>query len=298
MRVDTMRQTPHPERLVCQYARGDYWGGYVPETEFDDLMASVDYDESHVDAVHDIFEHHSVTASNRPRDEYGMDEEYLVYDTDESFRHVASDQRDAFPDPETLYRMYALIEELIGKGHGHWGVFEHPQLNLYAKGASRALMAQVTRHRHITFDVQSQRYVDFSQKDDPVKTPATIREDVDTTLRLNREQGLTELDPEVREELREMGDDLVEQSLDLYETMIDRGMPTEDARFYLPIGTTVNIGFSGNARALLHVMNVRMQADAQWEARELSGMMLDEFREWMPMTHHIFEDNGPFKLAP
>lgn len=275
MKVATLRSTPEPEKLVCQYARGDYWDGFVPETPYSELMGGVKTEPRH-----------RAKAAARTEDYYS--EERLLESPPEEDELGGS--------VLTRARQYALIEDLVTKGH--WGPFEHPQLNLHARGASRALMAQITRHRHLTFDIQSQRYVDFSEKDEPVKTPATLREDALTEQQVNREKGLTELDPEVKAELREDGDELVQQAITLYDEMIERGVPKEDARFYLPIGTKVNIGFSGNARALLHVMNMRMQADAQWEARELSGMMLDEFEQWMPWTYKVFEKHGPFKLAP
>lgn len=274
MKVATLRQTPEPEKLVCQYARGDYWDGFVPDTPYAELMAGVG------DGKAPLKDHHI---------------EYALKQYDESY--------DAIRDPYereggvlTYAKQCALIEDLITSGH--WGPFEHPQLNLHARGSSRVLMAQITRHRQLTFDIQSQRYVDFSSKEHPFKVPATLREDSTDKQRVNREKGLTELDDDVKAEMREKGDELVQQAIVLYDEMVENGVPKEDARFYLPEGTKVNIGFSGNARALLHVMNMRKQADAQWEARELSGMMLDEFKQWMPWTYEAFDRHGPFRLSP
>lgn len=275
MKVETLRRTPQPEKLVCQYARGDYWDGYVPDTPYDELMAGVTTEPRH--------RAHALGKADKWRSTAELlDDPPSADDLDGGVLLRAKER--------------SLIEDLITKGH--WGPFEHPQLNLQVRGASRALMAQITRHRHLTFDIQSQRYVDFGAKDDPVKTPATLRADPDVANTVNREKGLTEIDPETRAELRETANESVGKSLGVYDHLIENGVPKEDARFYLPIGTTVNIGVSGNARALLHVMNMRMQGDAQWEARELSGMVLDEFADWMPATYEMFEEHGPFRLAP
>lgn len=271
MRVETIRATPEPERLVCEYARGDYLDGFIGDMGYSEIMAAIEPDPRHmVDAYNDI---------HNPSEPVWTVESPPEIDQLEPAVRVRS-------------KTYYLIEDLLRSTH--WGPFEHPQLNLAATGASRVLMAQITRHRHLTFDIQSQRYVDFGDTDDPVKIPATIRDEQS----LNREQGLTELDEEKRDHLRKLMNDHIDRSVDLYEFMVNGGMPKEDARFVLPEGTKVNIGFSGNARALLHVMNMRMQADAQWEARELSGLMLEEFRRWMPYTYRMFEKHGPFKLAP
>jgi len=48
---------------------------------------------------------------------------------------------------------------------GHYGPFEHPSATFAAEGMSRACMAQLTRHRHVSFDVQSMRYVAFDEVD-------------------------------------------------------------------------------------------------------------------------------------
>ncbi|MEF8776316.1 MAG: FAD-dependent thymidylate synthase, partial [Haloarculaceae archaeon] len=55
------------------------------------------------------------------------------------------------------------METLIGHllEHGHFGPFEHAQATFAVKGISRSCMAQLTRHRHVSFDVQSMRYVAF-----------------------------------------------------------------------------------------------------------------------------------------
>src|SRR6056297_2882933 len=58
-------------------------------------------------------------------------------------------------------------ETLIGHllDHGHFGPFEHANAVFAIKGVSRSCMAQLTRHRHVSFDVQSMRYVSFDDVD-------------------------------------------------------------------------------------------------------------------------------------
>jgi len=80
--------------------------------------------------------------------------------------------------------------------------------------------------------------------------------------------------------------------------MVADGVPKEDARFILPLGTTVNMTFSGNARTFLHLLDMRKKANAQWEIRELSEALLDELFEWCPYTFRYYEEHGPNKLSP
>jgi thymidylate synthase (FAD) len=187
-------------------------------------------------------------------------------------------------------RTETLIAQLMD--HGHFGPFEHPQATFAVKGVSRSCMAQLTRHRHASFDVQSMRYVAFDDVD-----PADVREgsmvvvppsatDPDWVGRNQRTADVDEEDARRREELfRETVADAVES----YQELLDLGMPPEDARFVLPIGTKVNIVMSMNARMLMHVADMRAAADAQWEIREMTEEMLDLAAEWCPATFDYYE---------
>jgi thymidylate synthase (FAD) len=56
--------------------------------------------------------------------------------------------------------------------------------------------------------------------------------------------------------------------------------------------------FSMNARAIMHLLDMRLKADAQWEVRELSERVLEECLEWMPITFGKYAEKHPYKLAP
>ena len=178
---------------------------------------------------------------------------------------------------------------------GHWGPFEHPQATFAIRGVSRACMAQITRHRHASFDVMSLRYVDLST-DDPMGErfayPPTF-----TDEEVVSREGVSEIDLSA-EERTEIADEVYETCMDAYTKLVDAGVPKEDARMCLPIGTKVNMTFSMNARSLMHLLDMRLKADAQWEVRELSRRVLEESKEWMPYTFESFEEKHPYKLAP
>lgn len=267
MEVQTLSSTPDPEQLVCQAARGDYYDGFVGDVSIETLMASVEYDDEHVQAVVDVFYGDEINGD-------GVQQSVLSTET------------------EQLARQYALLERLFRRGH--WGPFEHPQITLAIEGISRSCMAQLTRHRHASFDVQSMRYVDFSDSTDPAATPSSLTDGG----HFSRETGQVALDGVSSEYARDSYEDLVADAFDWYERMVEHGVPKEDARFVLPIGTRVNLTVSMNARMLLHVEDMRKKADAQWEIREMTEMVHDEFADWMPMTAHLYDQHGPHKLAP
>ena len=233
----------------------------------------------------------------------------LLEATDEPERVIClgarNDYSEAFVGDQSFAETMATIDgetteekkrTLIGRllDHGHFGPFEHPQATFAVEGVSRSCMAQLTRHRHVSFDVQSMRYVAFDAVD-----PADVREgamvvtppsatDPDWVGRNQRGGGVDEATVEQREAVfRES----VASSVESYQELLDLGMAPEDARFVLPIGTKVNIVLSTNARMLMHVADMRAAADSQWEIRALTERILDLAAEWCPITFAHYDEH-------
>ena len=185
-------------------------------------------------------------------------------------------------------------ETLIGHllDHGHFGPFEHPQATFAIEGVSRSCMAQITRHRHVSFDIQSMRYVSFDDVDPAevaegamvVTPPSAVDPDW-----IGRNQSSGAVDEETVAERERIFRETVRNSVESYQELLDLGMPPEDARFVLPIGTEVNIVMSMNVRMLMHVADMRAAADSQWEIREMTESILDLAAEWCPITFEHYE---------
>ena len=197
-------------------------------------------------------------------------------------------------------------ETLIGHllDHGHFGPFEHPQVTFAVEGISRSCMAQITRHRHVSFDVQSMRYVSFDDVD-----PADVREGEMVVVPpsatdsdwVGRNQETGPVDEETAAEREALFKNAIESAVESYQDLLELGMPPEDARFVLPIGTKVNMVMSMNARMLMHVADMRAAADAQWEIRGLTEDLLDIAADWCPVTFDHYEKemkNRKNRLAP
>jgi len=187
-------------------------------------------------------------------------------------------------------------ETLIGHllNHGHFGPFEHAQATFAVKGISRSCMAQITRHRHASFDVQSMRYVAFDDVDpadvaagEMVVTPPSATD----PNWIGRNQKGDAPDEETVEKREAIFRESVKRSVEEYQELLDLGMPPEDARFVLPIGTEVNMVFSVNARMLMHIADMRAAADSQWEIRNMTEEILDLANEWCPITFEYYEEN-------
>ena len=188
--------------------------------------------------------------------------------------------------PEKVESFLSLLSDL-----GHESPVEHASFTFGIEGVSRALLAQITRHRIASFSVQSQRYV--SKCDFTFVTPPEIEalpEAKEEFIRAMKE------DAEHYESLREK---LMKHHL---ETNLAAGMDAasakkaaekkanEDARFVLPNACDTRIIMTMNVRSLHNFFKLRCCNRAQWEIRELACEMLKICRETCPL---LFAKAGP-----
>lgn len=159
--------------------------------------------------------------------------------------------------------------EFIGKlPEAHQSPLEHVSFTFGIEGVSRAMLAQITRHRIASFSVQSQRYVDMSDGFGYV-IPESI-----------------EQNPEARYVF-----DAFMRGIDtLYTYLRSCGIPAEDARFILPNACHTQMIVTMNARELMHFFSLRCCKRAQWEIRAVADEMLRLCKEVAP---EIFAKAGP-----
>lgn len=157
---------------------------------------------------------------------------------------------------------------------GHGSVSEHATFSFYVEGVSRALLAQLTRHRIASFSVQSQRYVSLADQFEYVTPPAI------------KALG-TIYEAEYHRQMRTMHDWYCRWQEWL-------GGPkessNEDARFVLPNATATKLIVTMNARELNHFFEERCCNRAQWEIREMALNMLECCKAMAP---DLFKNAGP-----
>ncbi len=156
-------------------------------------------------------------------------------------------------------------QELIRKlrSWGHWTPFEFSDATFYVEGVSRACLAQITRHRLVSFMVQSMRYTEQNRKDTVI--PQSIED-----------AGLVD---EYKENIK--------YSFFLYQEAINTGVVKEDARFLLPLATSTSLYLKANFREFYHIIELRNTKAAQWEIRNLSRQFLSHLYKIAPV---IFEE--------
>lgn len=162
------------------------------------------------------------------------------------------------------------IEDLLKRiiSSKHYAVLEHASFTFGIEGVSRALLAQLTRHRVASFSVQSQRYVKFKNGVDFV-IPPSISKNEETLKKYKEFLNLSEK---------------------YYKELLDAGILAEDARYVLPNACSTKIILTMNARELRHFFTLRCCNRAQWEIRDMACRMLKLVREIAPI---LFNDAGP-----
>lgn len=163
---------------------------------------------------------------------------------------------------------------------GHFGVLEHPSITLSFEGVSRVCMAQATRHRHQSFDVQSLRYVDLTDDSKHLDELFYFPDELSN-------------DPIFKHSIR--------RSWENYRELVKAGASKEQARRILPLSTKVNMVMSGNMRSMLHFLDLRLSADVQPETIDYAELVAEELASWCPIVFDYYDNEmNPRKnrLAP
>lgn len=174
---------------------------------------------------------------------------------------------------------------------GHESPVEHASFTFGIEGVSRALLAQITRHRIASYSVQSQRYV--SKVNFEYVTPPEIANIPEAKAEF--EKAMQE-DAEHYENLRNILTEkhkarlMAEGKDEKTAQKAAEKLANEDARFVLPNACDTRIIMTMNVRSLYNFFNLRCCNRAQWEIREVATEMLKLVKSVAP---NLFKNAGP-----
>lgn len=141
--------------------------------------------------------------------------------------------------------IYAIAKSCMRSGH--MSVMEHISFTFHISGVSRALLAQLSRHRHISLSVRSQRYCNESLFAAVYPKSVYAVEGADWGVY----------------------DEALGTANQAYCALVNRGVPAEDARMILPNACFTEMYLTANARSLIEMSHTRLCTRAQWEIREM-----------------------------
>lgn len=164
----------------------------------------------------------------------------------------------------------------------HWSVFETATMTIELE-TTRAIAAQVLRHRSFTFQEFSQRYAVLDT--DPEPQSARRQDDK------NRQASHDDLPADVVEWWNREQDKLYDASSELYVRALEKGIARECARFVLPLATPTKMYMTGNVRDWIHYIELRTGNGTQREHADLARHVKEIFVQTFPVIAAALEWN-------
>ena len=190
----------------------------------------------------------------------------LVWITPDAEALVGKIARVSNPANENNPEVSKLLKYLIK--HKHWSPFEMASMCVEIK-TTRAIAAQILRHRSFSFQEFSQRYAVATDADIPL-----LRRQDDK----NRQSSIDDLPAETVAYYQEMIHDYFEEGMKLYESMLHSGIAKECARSVLPLNTVTRLYMTGTLRSWMHYVDLRADNGTQLEHMTIArsiGEILD-----------------------
>ena len=154
--------------------------------------------------------------------------------------------------------------------HKHWSPFELASMCVEIK-TSRAIAAQILRHRSFSFQEFSQRYSEAQKLEElELRTPAEK----------NRQSSSDPIDKQ--HEAYKFAKASMETAVNTYKHLLELGVAKECARAILPLNTATTMYMNGTVRSWIHYINLRAEENTQKEHREIAEEIKSIFTKQFP----------------
>jgi thymidylate synthase (FAD) len=157
--------------------------------------------------------------------------------------------------------------------HKHWSPFEMVDITVEIK-TSRAIAAQILRHRSFSFQEFSQRYSEIQDFE-----LVELRRSGAT----NRQSSMEVFNPTIHNvSANKMVKNHIAEGQRLYNNLLANGVAKECARMVLPLTVGTTLYMKGSLRSWLHYLQIRCDEHTQLEHREIALNILELFRDEFP----------------
>lgn len=157
--------------------------------------------------------------------------------------------------------------------HGHWSVFETASMTVEIE-TTRAIAAQLLRHRSFTFQEFSQRYARTTDKAKTTKARMQDAKNRQSSLPCESDETAWWWEQEQRRAFH--------AAEEAYAAALDRGIAKEVARMVLPLATPTRLYMTGSVRSWVHYLAARLDPATQLEHRQVAVDVSEIFREEFP----------------
>jgi thymidylate synthase (FAD) len=160
--------------------------------------------------------------------------------------------------------------------HGHWSIFEMSNM-VVEINTTRAISAQIIRHRSFSYQEFSQRY---AKVNDLPTLPHLRLQD-----HKNRQNSIDNINMFLKIELNKDIENLFIEIDRVYNKLLDNGVAKECARMILPMCSPTKIYMSGSIRSWIHYLQVRGGEDTQLEHRDIAIKIKEIFKLELPIIY-------------
>lgn len=167
--------------------------------------------------------------------------------------------------------------------HGHWSIFEMANMVVEVE-TSRAIAAQILRHRSFSFQEFSQRYKEVTAFDDTFEIYNARSQD-----NKNRQNSIDNMSETDRLWFEAAQLDVQQLALDKYDEALSRGVAKEQARFLLPMNVKTKLYMNGTLRSWIHYLTLRCGNGTQKEHQEIALAIKEEFIKHFPNVAKALE---------
>lgn len=156
--------------------------------------------------------------------------------------------------------------------HGHWSIFEMAHMCVEII-TTRAISAQIIRHRSFSFQEFSQRYAEQTN----ILDCEARRQDVK-----NRQNSINDLTDETTKWWQDVSKRHHYNAMNLYKEALTKGVAKECARMLLPMSAETKLYMSGSVRSWIHYIKLRTDPSTQKERRDIAEKIKRIFIEQLP----------------
>ena len=161
--------------------------------------------------------------------------------------------------------------------HKHWSPFELSNMCVEIK-TSRAIAAQILRHRSFSFQEFSQRYSEVQTLE-----PLELRSQAEK----NRQSSTDVTNPVLTKDNKNVEASIVisqylNEGVKLYNELIEAGVAKESARMVLPLTAETTMYMNGSVRSWIHYIDLRTEENTQKEHRDIANEIKTIFTHQFP----------------
>ena len=208
----------------------------------------------------------------------------LIWITPEAEKIIAYCARVSSPNQDNP-NIKGLLKYCIREGH--WSIFEMCNMCIEIN-TTRAISAQILRHRSFSFQEFSQRYakVDINAKHQSMTSVDNKPDyfDLRRQDQKNRQNSIDDISEETKKKLNNSVRMTLLEIDRCYQYLLDNGVAKECARMILPMNSPTKLYMNGNIRSWIHYLKIRCDPSTQKEHRDIANKIKEIFKEQLPLV--------------